>query len=348
MSQSNKPSRRSVLGAGVLATALTLGVVAAPADTQAQDAQDYLLATASTGGTYYPVGVALSTLIKVRLQPSMGINVSAINSAGSGENIALLRDNEAQFAIVQGLFGAYAANGTGPLAEAGPQESLRSISMLWQNVEHFIVRSDLVDTGTVSDYAALAGEAMALGRQNSGTIGSNRTILAGLGIDMDETYELVFAGYGPSADALQNGQVAGMSTPAGAPVGAVSRAFAAMGDDITILEFTEEQTVAANGAFGDLWTPYVIEAGTYPGQDEDVNTIAQPNFLMVREDLPEETIYEITKTIYENLGFLQGIHPATNAMSLDAAIAGLPLPLHPGAIRYYEEQGIEVPDSLRP
>lgn len=344
---SNTPTRRHMLGAGAVAAALVMGGITAPAAT-AQDAQEYLLATASTGGTYYPVGVALSTLIKVRLQPSMGINVSAINSAGSGENVALLRDDEAQFAIVQGLFGAYAATGTGPLAEAGAQEGLRSITMLWPNVEHFIIRSDLVDSGTVSDVEALAGEPMALGRQNSGTIGSNRTILAGFGIDMDEAYELVYAGYGPSADALQNGQVVGMSTPAGAPVGAVSRAFAAMGDDITLLEFTDEQMAAANGDFDELWTRYVIPAGTYPGVDEDVNTIAQPNFLMVRDDVPEETIYEITKTIYENLTFLQGIHPATNAMSLDVAIAGLPLPLHPGAIRYYEEQGITVPDRLKP
>jgi hypothetical protein len=165
---------------------------------------------------------------------------------------------------------------------------------------------------------------------------------------MEETYELVFAGYGPSADALQNGQIAGMSTPAGAPVGAVSRAFAAMGDDITLLEFTDEQMAAANGDFDALWTRYTIEAGTYPGVDEDVQTIAQPNFLMVRDDIDEETIYQITKTIYENLAFLGGIHPATQAMSLDAAIAGLPLPLHPGAIRYYEEAGLEIPDRLRP
>ncbi|MFK7791272.1 MAG: TAXI family TRAP transporter solute-binding subunit [Devosiaceae bacterium] len=348
MTHSAKPTRRSVLGAGALAAALTVGTIGLPASAQAQDAQDYLLATASTGGTYYPVGVALSTLIKVRLQPSMGINVSAINSAGSGENIALLRDGEAQFAIVQGLFGAYAATGTGPLMDAGPQENLRSITMLWPNVEHFVVRSELVDTGTVSDIEALAGESMSMGRQNSGTIGSNRTILAGLGIDMEETYDLVFAGYGPSADALQNGQIVGMSTPAGAPVGAVSRAFASMGDDITLLEFTDEQMAAANGDFDQLWTRYTIAAGTYPGVDEDVQTVAQPNFLMVRDDVPEETIYEITKTIYENLGFLQGIHPATNAMSLETAIGGLPLPLHPGAIRYFEEAGVDIPDRLRP
>ncbi len=337
----------STLIAGTAAIALATAVPATPV--KAQDAQDFLLTTASTGGTYYPVGVAIATLIKVRLQPSEGINMSAINSAGSGENIKLLRDNEAQFAILQGLFGAYAATGTGPLEADGVQSELRSISMLWPNVEHFIVKNDYVDTGTVSDFMALEGEPVSLGRQNSGTIGSNRTILGNLGLDnMDEYFELVFMGYGPSAEALQNGQIEAMSTPAGDPVGAVTSAFAAMGDQITMLEFTEEQAAEANGAFEDLWTPYVIEAGTYPGVDEDINTIAQPNFLAVRSDIPEETIYLITKTIYENLGFLQGIHPATRAMSIDTAITGLPVPLHPGAIRYYEEVGIEIPDRLRP
>ena len=73
----------------------------------------YILATATTGGTYYPVGVALSTLVKVKLQPKEKINLSAINSAGSGENIKLLRENEAQFAILQGLYGSYAWSGSG-------------------------------------------------------------------------------------------------------------------------------------------------------------------------------------------------------------------------------------------
>jgi hypothetical protein len=314
---------------------------------QAQDDKNYILATASTGGTYYPVGVALSTLVKVKLQPSQGINMSAINSAGSGENVRLIREKEAQFAILQGLFGFYAANGTGPVEGDGPQEHLRSVTMLWPNVEHFVVDAEHAETGTVADVLEMTGMPMAMGRQNSGTIGSNRMLLSNLGVDMDEAYELVYAGYGPSAEALQNGEVEGMSTPAGDPVGAVTQAFAAMGDEIVLLEFTDEQAADADGGMG-LWTPYVIPGGTYPGLDEDTNTIAQPNFLATHMDLPEEDVYLITKTIYENLPFLQNIHPATNAMALENAIAGLPAPLHPGALRYYEEQGVEVPDRLKP
>ena len=183
----------------------------------------YILATASTGGTYYPVGVALSTLVKVKLQPKQKIAMSAINSAGSGENVRLLRENEAQFAILQGLFGYYAASGTGPLENDGPQKSLRSVTMLWQNVEHFVVDAASAKTGTIEDFVALKGQSVAIGKRNSGTIGSNIAILSGFGVDANSDYDLVYAGYGPSAEALQNGQVKGISTPAGAPVGAISQ-----------------------------------------------------------------------------------------------------------------------------
>lgn len=305
----------------------------------------YILATASTGGTYYPVGVALSTLVKVKLEPTQSIGMSAISSAGSGENIRLLRENEAQFAILQGLYGYYALTGTGALEESGPQDNLRSVSMLWQNVEQFAIASDAATTGTMADMVALKGSAMALGSENSGTIESNATILSGLGVDIYNDYELVYGGYGPSAEALQNGQVKGIGTPAGVPTGAISQLLATAGDSVTLLSFTDEEVAAADGG-RDLWTPYLIPAGTYPGLDTDVNTIAQPNFLATSADVSEENVYMITKAIYENLAFLKAIHPATEVMSIEAAIAGLTLPLHPGAQRYYEEVGVEIPARL--
>ncbi|MEM9009620.1 MAG: TAXI family TRAP transporter solute-binding subunit [Pseudomonadota bacterium] len=339
-------SRRDVLTlttrAAVLSAALGLGLGSAAT---AQEEANYILATASTGGTYYPVGVAIATLTKVKLQPGEKIGMAAINSAGSGENVRLLREGEAQFAILQGLFGHFAVTGTGPVEEAGPQDHLRSVSMLWQNVEHFVVPADAAATGTIEDFMALKGSAAALGRQNSGTIGSNRMLLGNLGMNIEEDFELFFAGYGPSAEALQNGQVQALSTPAGVPVGALTQLFATAGDDVRLLSFTEEQMLAADGEAG-LWTAYAIPAGTYPGQDYDVTTIAQPNFLATHADVSEEHVYLITKTMYENLPFLQAIHPATRAMAIEQAITGLPAPLHPGALRYYQEVGVEVPQSL--
>jgi TRAP transporter TAXI family solute receptor len=338
-------TRRSVLALTAAA------ILALPAGVRGQDIQErsYLLATATTGGTYYPVGVALATLTKVKLQPTDKISMSAITSAGSGENIKLLREDQAQFAILQGLYGAWAWNGTGKVAAEGPQKNLRSVTMLWQNVEHFVVDSTFVKTGNASDLNNLMGKKFSIGKRNSGTEGSGRTILAGLGIEPDTFFDLVYMGYNPSADALQNGTISGMNIPAGSPVAAVMRVAAAMEGKVRVLDFTDEQMAAANEAAGlDLWTRYVIPADTYPGQAAEISTMAQPNFLAVRDDVDNESVYLITKTIYENLPFLQGIHKATMAMDLQKAIAGLPFPLHPGAARYYEEAGLTIPDKLKP
>ena len=333
------------------ALALTVGGVlllgSAATTSQAQDTRSYILATATTGGTYYPVGVALATLVKVKLEPDENLSMSAISSAGSGENVKLMREDQAQFGILQALFGAWAADGSGMLEAEGPQPHLRSISMLWNNVEHFVVTKDMAKTGTIDDLAEFGGAPFSIGARNSGTEGSGRAIMEGLGIDPDEVFEVVYMGYTPTAEALQNGTIKGANLPGGVPVSAVAQAFASMGDDLVILGFTEEQIARANSEF-QLWPTHEIPADTYPGQSEAVTTIAQPNFLAVRDDIPADDVYLITKTMYENLPFLQNIHAATKDMALEKAIAGLPIPLHPGALRFYEEQGIEIPDQLKP
>jgi len=308
-------------------------------------AQDYILNTASTGGTYHPVGTAIATLSKVKLLPKEKFSLTAVNSAGSGANVQALAADTAQFAILQGLYGSYAATGTGPVTEV--QENLRSITMLWQNVEQFVIPSGSVSSGTVTDMAALAGAGMVMGKENSGTLGSNSVLMSGLlGKDISEAYTLVHAGYGPSADAMANGQALGGGFPAGPPTGALTKLFASNEGKFTLLNVSDDELARMDGG-RNLWTPYTIAAGTYPGQDADVTTIAQPNFLAVNADVDENHVYMLTKTIFENLPFLQAIHPATKAMDVNKALAGLPVPLHPGAARYFEEAGITVPDSLK-
>ncbi len=325
-------------------SALTLSAVIALGSTAAQaEDKDYILNTASTGGTYHPVGTAISTLSKVKLLPKQKFSLTAVNSAGSGANVQAMGAGTADFAILQGLFGSYAATGTGPVTE--PQQNLRAVTMLWQNVEQFVVPTEKVVNGTVSDLMELKGMAAAMGNQNSGTIGSNKVLLSGLGLDIETDYELVFAGYGPSADAMANGQAVAAGMPAGPPTGAITKLMASNEGKFTILNVTEEELAKMDGG-RNLWVPYTIAAGTYPGQTEDVLTIAQPNSLAVNASVDEEHVYQLTKTMYENLPFLQAIHPATKAMAVEKSMAGLPVPLHPGAQRYYEEVGLEIPEHL--
>ena len=95
-----------------------------------------------------------------------------------------------------------------------------------------------------------------------------------------------------------------------------------------------------------MFSQVEIPAGTYPNQDDVIRTVMQPNFLAVRADVSEDTVYAMTKAMFENLEVLWAASSAAESVSLDIALNGLPLPLHPGAARYYREQGIEIPENL--
>jgi len=308
---------------------------------QVGERRTYVLTTGTTGGTFYPVGVALSTLVSA--QEESNFSLSAISSAGSMENMKLLRDNQAQFAIILGIFGAWAYDGSGPISN--PYKNFRSISAMWPNVEHFVLRSDLVAQGDISDISTLDGERYSIGMRNSGAEYTGTYIFDALNIDYSNDLSIAYLGYGPSANALQDGNIVGMNVPAGPPVTAITRAFALLGEEMTILEFSEEDVAAMNHEFP-LWENYAIEAGTYPTQEEDINTAASPNIFVVREDVSEEIVYNMTKMLWENMATLQEIHSATKAIAIEIALSGIPVPLHKGALRYYQEQGVSIPDHL--
>lgn len=305
-----------------------------------------ILATATTGGTYYPVGVAIATLISTHLEDSDNILMTAISSAGSGENIQLLKNKEADLAIIQSLNGVMARQGKGRYKN-DPQPFLRSISVLWENVEHFVILEKFVNSGDMSDLKNIRKKNFSIGRRGSGTEISGREILKSLGYFPEKDFRLSFLGYAPSANALQNGRIVGMNIPAGPPASAITQAFAAIGSKkIRILEFTENQVKAVNLVFP-VWKRFMIPPDTYPGQKKVIQTISQPNLLVVHQDLPEDVVYKIVKTMYENLDYLKKIHQATRVMSLDSAVSGLAIPLHPGAVRYYEEKGLSIPSKLK-
>jgi TRAP transporter TAXI family solute receptor len=81
--------------------------------------------------------------------------------------------------------------------------------------------------------------------------------------------------------------------------------------------------------------------GTYPGQEQDIPTISQPNLWVVHRDVPEDVVYLLVKILYSNLEYLRKVHQATASLSLEDATSGLALPLHPGAVRFYKEQDLE-------
>ena len=326
-------------------TTLLIAIALAACTDNLSSQRPYILTTATTGGTYYPVGVALATITKAHLFDAEGISLAAISSAGSMENIKLMRDNQAQFAILQGIFAAWAWTGDGPISK--PQPWLRSICALWQNTDHFVLTRELAGDGTIMALDHLDGQRYVMGARNSGAEWSGDYILSSLGIDYRRKMDLAWMNYGATADAIQDGTIVGMNVPAGIPVTAISQAFAMVGDELTLLAFTDEQLAKVNETYP-LWVRYPIPAGTYPNLDETIQSIAHPNVLAVRADIPDDAVYAITRAIFENLAALHEIHAATREVMLEHALEGLGAPLHPGAARYFRERGLVIPARIAP
>jgi TRAP transporter TAXI family solute receptor len=311
-----------------------------------EDNKKYLIATANSGGTFYPVGVGIATIASLELSKSNKLIFSAITSAGSAQNIDMLERGEVNFALLQALFASMAWQGKAKY-ENEAKKNLRSISMLWQNVEQFTIKNEFVKTGNIMDLKNLYAKNFSISGRNSGSRVSAEIIMNSLGIDFNKTH-IKYLGYTPSSTALKEGKIQGMNTPSGPPTPAVTNAFASIGgENIRVLDFNKNNLEKINNNYP-VWSPYTIKMGTYPGQKEDINTIAQPNLLVVTKDTPKEVVYALTKTIYENLAFLNTVHKATKVMSLEKAIIGLPIPLHPGAAKFYIEKGIVIPSYLIP
>ena len=186
--------------------------------------------------------------------------------AASFHNVRMLQSNEAQFAILQAMFGHFARTGTGTFAGEAPDDKIRAIAMLWRDADHFVIDKAFEKTGTIADLDQLRGMPVSLGVDGPrAPIESNRLLLSHLGIDVDNAFDLAHMNYRQSSEALRRGEIKGMSTPIRPPAPHIENVLANSDGQHTLLEFTDEQIAAADGGLG-LWTPYVIPAATYPGQ----------------------------------------------------------------------------------
>ena len=304
----------------------------------AEDRNSYVLATGSTAGGYHRAGVALSTLIKLNILPEAGIDLTPINTSGPSANVRALQADEAQFALVEGLVGYFARRGSGAFTKDGRQHRLRAVAALWPRIEHFVIPKSSVESGTIDDFLGLKGSKVSLGQHDTATIASNWVLMANLGIDIEEQYDLSFLGHRASARALIERDILGMGIQGQLPWGPVEEALTGLDGEAQILEFTEEQARRADRGFG-VWRRFHVPAETYSGQRDALWTIAQSNFLAVRDDVPEEIVYRITKAIFDDLQTLRGIDVTMEAISLERALDSLPVALHPGAKRYFQEVG---------
>lgn len=311
----------SALRLAAVGVALTL----APATAKAEQFINVL--TGGTSGVYYPIGVALSKIYGEKI-PGARTQVQATKA--SVENLNLLQQGKGELALALGDSVKFAWEGNEEVGFKTPLNKLRGIAAVYPN---YIQIAATADSG-VKTLADLAGKSLSVGAPKSGTELNARAILGAAGMSYDNLAKTEYLPFAESVELLKNRQLDATLQSAGLGVSSIK--------DLATSVPTTIVAVPAD-VVEKLGAPYIaatIPAGTYEGQTADVPTAAVVNFLITHEDVSEETAYQMTKLMFENLPELVAAHAAARAISLEGALNGMPVPLHPGAERFYREAGI--------
>lgn len=289
------------------------------------------IATATTGGVYYPLGNAMAQLFNQKIP---NIKASAQATAGTPQNVLLMQKNEAEVAFAQNGVAYYAYNGQ-EMFKDKPAKFLRGITNLYPNVMHIVVRAD----SNITSIKQLEGKKFVPGAVGSATEINSKEILGLYGLDYKEkkNIKVDYLGYSEAADALKDGRVDAILIAGGIPTSAVLDAASSIKIRVLTIEPDMMQKLTKEMPW---YYEVMIPKGTYMGQTEDVRTVAVANLLVVRQDLSDDLVYQMTKSIHENQPTLVNAHKAAADIKLQDAYKGMTVPMHPGAEKYYKEKGV--------
>mgnify|MGYP001430053969 FL=1 len=287
---------------------------------------DTNIATIATGGSSGPYNIIATTLAEI-YSSDLNVNSKTQTTGASVENLNLLKEEKVEMAFVMSDALSQGIEGIESFDE--PIENVQQIATLYPNYVQVVTTED---TGieTLSD---LEGKRVAVGDQNSGVEITSRTLLEGHGITYDDI-EVDYLGYAEAADGLRSGQIDAAFLTSGLPNSSVLELAESVDLKMVTIEPEKVEEIAQDK---DYFVAIDIPADTY-NNEEPIPTAAIMNALVVRSDLSEDDVYELTKTLFDNLDQLENSHQAASDINLEDAQEGMVAPIHPGAERYYNEQ----------
>ncbi|MEO8856242.1 MAG: TAXI family TRAP transporter solute-binding subunit [Burkholderiaceae bacterium] len=284
--------------------------------------------TGGQSGVYYPLGVALTQVFNKAIP---GAKATAQVTKASAENLNLLQAGrgELAFTLADALSDAWKGD-----AESGfPKklDKLRGISATYNNYIQIVASAD----SGIKTLADLKGKRISVGAAKSGTELNARAILKAAGLTYNDLSKVEYLPFGESVELMKNRQLDATLQSAGLGVSSIRD----LATSVKIVVVSVPADVIAK--VGDpAYQPAIIPANTYTGQTVDIPTVAIANFLVSHSGVSEKLAYDMTKALYENLDTLYAAHNAAKAIKRENAIKGMPVPLHPGAERYYREVGL--------
>jgi hypothetical protein len=313
----------STLRAG-LAVALTLAFT----QPQTVKADEFLnVLTGGTSGVYYPMGVALAKVFSDKIS---GTRPSVQATKGSVENLVLLNAGKGEIAFSLGDSLAFARDGNEEAGFKSKLDKLRGIAAIYPNYIQIVATKE----SGIKTLADLKGKRLSVGAPKSGTELNTRAILTAAGLSYKDLGKVEYLPFGESVELMKNRQLDATLQSAGLGVAAIRDLASSV--EIVVVEIPAS-IVDKIGA------PYVkatVPANTYTGQTSDVAGAAVVNYLVTRSDLPNDLVYGMTKSIFDNLPDLAASHSAGKEIRLDKALEGMPVPLHPGAEKFFREKGM--------
>ncbi|WP_431856448.1 TAXI family TRAP transporter solute-binding subunit [Azospirillum sp.] len=307
--------------------AAALGVclaVAAPAH-----ANEFItVLTGGTSGVYYPLGVALNGIYSKAIS-SAKITVQATKA--SVENLNLLQAGRGEIAFTLGDSLSDAWKGREEAGFKAKLDKLRSVAGIYPNYIQIVAAKD----SGIKTLADLKGKRVSVGAPKSGTELNARAIFSAAGMSYNDFAKTEYLPFAESVDLMKNRQLDATLISAGLGVAAVRDL--ATSQEITVVAVPPDVIQKVGDP---AYISETVPAGTYNGQTEAVPTAAVRNFLVTHAGVPEASVYAMTKAMYENLDNLTAAHAAAKQIKLEADAAKAPIPLHPGAEKFYKEKGL--------
>lgn len=320
-----KKAMKKMIMAGVLCVAGAALIAGCGGDSgsSAGGGKQFLnIATGGTAGTYYPLGGALAELLNQNIK---GMNASAQSTGASVANVNMLKDGSVDIAFIQNDIAYYAANGK-EMFKDNKVENIRGIAALYPETVQFVTTADK----GIKSIADLKGKKVAVGASGSGAEANARQILGAYGLTYDDI-DVQYLSFGEAADALKDGNVDVGVVVAGFPTAAIQDLAANKSAALVNIDAEHADKLMKQYPY---FTKITVPKGTYPGQEEDVSTVAVKCVIVTTDKLSDDLGEQIVKAIYEHLDRMKAAHAVGKYITKDTALEGMSVKMNAGAEKY--------------
>jgi uncharacterized protein len=289
-----------------------------------------VVATGGTGGVFFPYGSGIARILQEKMPNTQATGEV---TGGSVDNMKLINKKEADLALSTTDSAYEATQGIGVYKDVG-KVNAKTIATLYTSFVHVVA---LEDAG-INKIEDMKGKRVSVGSAGSSTEVLAIRVLEAAGLNDKTDIKREVLSVAESVNAMKDKKIDAFFWIGGLPTAAVTDLVNTAGLKVKFLEGAS-YVEKIKAKYGPLYAPFSLPKGVYKGLDADVPGIGVGNILLVNGEMKDDLAYEITKTIFDNLKDVQGVHAEAKSLTIESAAKGSSLDYHPGAIKYFKEKG---------